>query len=276
MIELPEALAIARQMTKEIAGKRIAEGNKGNSPHKFAFSSGSAEEYEAIFRGKTVGESMGHGSAILTPIGDHHVLILGGGGERILFHQDERSLPKKRQLLLRFTDGAYLTVTVSGWGNTMLLPRAEYAQHRHVALHRTPPLTPGFTWKHFQGLLAQVDENSSKSVKYFAISEPGVLGIGNGCLQDILYHAKLHPRRRMVDTTASERRALYDAIQDTLARMVELGGRDSERDLYGNRGGYVRILDSRTRGQPCPVCKTAIEKAQYLGGAIYFCPTCQT
>jgi formamidopyrimidine-DNA glycosylase len=58
--------------------------------------------------------------------------------------------------------------------------------------------------------------------------------------------------------------------------MVELGGRYEERDLYGNRGGYVRLLDSKTKGSPCTVCGTTIEKAQYLGGAIYFCPTCQT
>lgn len=28
-------------------------------------------------------------------------------------------------------------------------------------------------------------------------------------------------------------------------------------------------------GQPCPRCRAPIEKASYLGGAIYFCPTCQ-
>jgi len=80
----------------------------------------------------------------------------------------------------------------------------------------------------------------------------------------------------MIDTTPKERRVLYDAIQTTLGHIVELGGRSSERDLYGKRGRYQRILDSKTKGQPCPTCGTEIEKAQYLGGAIYFCPTCQT
>ena len=46
MIELPEALVIARQMNEVLAGKRIAYGNRGNSTHKFAFSSGSSAEYE--------------------------------------------------------------------------------------------------------------------------------------------------------------------------------------------------------------------------------------
>jgi formamidopyrimidine-DNA glycosylase len=276
MIELPEALVIARQMNEELQGKRVAYGNRGNSPHKFAFSSGSSEEYAAILKDKTIGETTGHGSAILTTIEPDHVLVLGGGGERILLHQEERTLPKKYQLLLHFTDGTYLTVTISGWGNTMLLPRAKASDHRHVAISRITPLSEAFTWETFSGLFEEVDEGSSKSIKYFLISEPGVWGIGNGCLQDILYHARLHPRRKVVDIDEDEQRALYHAIRDTLTQMVKLGGRDSERDLYGNRGGYVRILDSRTKGKPCPECGTTIEKAQYLGGAIYFCPTCQT
>lgn len=54
------------KMNQELARKRIACGNRGNTPHKFAFSNGSSEEYAAIVRGKTMGESTGHGSAILT------------------------------------------------------------------------------------------------------------------------------------------------------------------------------------------------------------------
>jgi formamidopyrimidine-DNA glycosylase len=79
-----------------------------------------------------------------------------------------------------------------------------------------------------------------------------------------------------VDLSEDEVHALCEAIVGTLSQMVESGGRESERDLYGNRGGYVCILDSKTAGQLCPQCGTPIEKRQYLGGAIYDCPTRQT
>ena len=275
MIELPEALLIGQQMNDELAGKRIAYGNRGNADHKFAFNSGSTQDYEAILKGKTVGGSRGHGSAILTEIGSGHVLVLGGGGERILYHTDDLKLPKKHHLVLSFEGGSCLTVTVQGWGNTLLLPADKVGAHSHVALERIAPLTDAFTWEHFQGLFEASDPESAKSIKYLMISEPGVWGIGNGCLQDILFHARIHPKRRVADMSEDEQRALYHAIQGTLTRMVDLGGRDSERDLYGNRGGYVRILDSKTKGQPCPECGTAIENTQYLGGTVYFCTSCQ-
>jgi formamidopyrimidine-DNA glycosylase len=276
MIELPEASTIARQMSQELKGKQIAYGNRGNAAHKFAFSSGSPEEYAEIFQSRRMGETKGHGSAILASIEPDYVLVLGGGGERILYHQDKRTLPKKHHLLLHFEDGTYLTVTVQGWGNTLLLPQAEAGTHPHVQKGRIPPLEHAFTWDYFHQLLDQVDEDSATSIKYFIISEPGVWGIGNGYLQDILFRAKIHPRRRIIDVLDREKRALYDAIVGTLKQAVELGGRDTERDLYGNRGGYVSILSSKTKGQPCPECGTPIEKIQYLGGSCYLCPSCQT
>jgi formamidopyrimidine-DNA glycosylase len=57
--------------------------------------------------------------------------------------------------------------------------------------------------------------------------------------------------------------------------VIEKGGRYDEVDLYNQPGGYVRMMDSRSAGKPCPVCATPIEKIQYLGGACYFCPGCQ-
>lgn len=275
MIELPEALTIARQMSETLKGKRVASGVRGNSPHKFAFYNRPPEEYEAILRGKTMGEATGHGKLILANLEPDHVLILGDGGERILYHQSEKTLPKKHQFLLHFEDGTFLSVSVQGWGFAQLFHQSEVASHPYVDPARVSPLSDAFTYAYFQGLFGELEEEDSRSAKLFLISKPGVLGIGNGYLQDILFRAKIHPRRRVVDLAEAERRALYEAIRETLRQATDLGGRDTERDLHDRPGGYRKILDSRSVGQPCPECGTPIEKIQYLGGATYFCPRCQ-
>jgi formamidopyrimidine-DNA glycosylase len=41
-------------------------------------------------------------------------------------------------------------------------------------------------------------------------------------------------------------------------------------------GGYIRLMDNSAVGKPCPDCGRRVEKIQYLGGACYFCPKCQT
>ena len=57
--------------------------------------------------------------------------------------------------------------------------------------------------------------------------------------------------------------------------MVNLGGRNSEKDLFDSFGGYERLMHSKVANTPCPNCETLIVKKQYGGGSIYFCPECQ-
>lgn len=275
MIELPEAVTLARQINETLRGKRIAEGVRGNAPHKFAFYNHTPEEYAEILHGKTVGAARDHGGNILVDLEPGYIQALGGGGERILYHTDASTLPKKHQYLWRFEDDTYLTVSVQMWGSLQLLRPEELADHSHLGPARVSPLSEGFTRDYFLGLFDELEEDDARAIKYFIISKPSVWGVGNGYLHDILYRAKLHPRRRAVDVTASERAALYEAIIGVMRQATELGGRNDEHDLFNRVGGYQRTLDSRMAGQPCPECGAAIEKIQFLGGASYFCPHCQ-
>ncbi len=57
--------------------------------------------------------------------------------------------------------------------------------------------------------------------------------------------------------------------------MARQGGRDTEKDLFGNFGGYITLMSKNTVGKACPVCGGLIQKQAYMGGSIYFCPSCQ-
>jgi formamidopyrimidine-DNA glycosylase len=200
---------------------------------------------------------------------------LGGGGERILYHADGQCNPAKYQLLLRFDGGDCLSVTVQGWGCVQLVRRDELGNHPYVGKAGVSPLSDDFTYGYFSGLFAALAPGDPRSIKFFCISQPGLWGVGNGYLQDILFRARLHPRRRAGELGIGERQALYRAICATLQQAAALNGRDTERDLYNRPGCYRRILESSKVGRPCPTCGTPIEKIQFLGGAAYFCPRCQ-
>ena len=275
MIEIPEAAIIARQITEELKGRRIVSAERGNTPHKFAFYSGPPELYAALLPGKKVGKATEQANCIIVPAQPGYALVLGVGGERILYHPDDTTLPKKHHLLIGFEGGAYLSVVVQGWGSLSLLPLTQLDTHFELRKKGVSPLSEEFTWDYFKGLFEPLEKEDARSVKFFIISEPGVRGVGNGCLQDILFRARIHPRRRVVELSAKEKRALYKAVSQTLEQMVKEGGRDSELDLYGKPGNYRRILDSKSAGKPCPECGTRIKKEQFLGGAVYFCPKCQ-
>jgi formamidopyrimidine-DNA glycosylase len=275
VIELPEAVILARQIDHKLSGNRIVFGNQGNASHRFAFYSQTPQSYDTILEGTKISGATDHGSAILVSLEPDYALVLGGGGERILHHQSEATFPKKYHLLLQFHDDTRLTVTVQGWGNAMLLLQHEASAHPHVGESRVSPVSDVFTFKHMQHSLSALDKSDPRSIKYFLISDPGVWGVGNGYLQDILFRAKIHPRRRAVDLSQNERRALHQAIRETLGQAVDQRGRDTERDLYNQPGGYRCTMDRRSVGQPCSGCGTPIEKILYLGGACYICPQCQ-
>ncbi|MDO8055671.1 MAG: hypothetical protein Q6361_02315 [Candidatus Hermodarchaeota archaeon] len=280
MIELPEAITLARQIGADLKGKEIRSGIGGQTPHKFAFFDNKIPhaEFEKIVPGKTMGNSHAHGMAILTDLDPGYVLSLGCGGERIRYHSGVKTLPKKHQLKLNFHDDTYLTVTVSGWGEVRLLEASDLPNHPHLRHNAISPLSDKFTFEFFNGLFDTLPEDKrtqKTSAKYFIISEPGVYGVGNGCLHDILFQAKIHPKRQMLDLSTTERKVLYKSIRDTLSEMVKLGGRESEFDLFNQRGGYKLILHSKVVGESCPECGGLIQKIAYLGGSSYFCSSCQ-
>lgn len=72
-----------------------------------------------------------------------------------------------------------------------------------------------------------------------------------------------------------DKERMFDSVKETLDKMTELGGRDTEKDFFGNPGGYKSVLSSKTVAYPCPRCGGGITRKAYLGGNVYFCETCQ-
>jgi len=64
MMELPEAIALARQIDAELTGRMISRANCGNHPHKWAFYNRPQDEYASVLPGKRVGSAAGYGSHV--------------------------------------------------------------------------------------------------------------------------------------------------------------------------------------------------------------------
>jgi len=85
----------------------------------------------------------------------------------------------------------------------------------------------------------------------------------------------IHPKRKKSTITDFQKAELFHSLKVTLNKMTDMGGRDTEKDLFDCIGGYKTILSKNTFKNPCPNCGNTIVKEAYLGGAVYFCPTCQ-
>jgi formamidopyrimidine-DNA glycosylase len=161
------------------------------------------------------------------------------------------------------------------WGAIELYEQGREYEGKYVKGMRVTPVERGFTRAYFDGLIVAAGQGEKRSAKGLLTQDQLIPGLGNALAQDILFRARLHPRHPISDFNANQKQALYDAIRDTVAEVTAKGGRYDEFDLHGQPGGYVRVMDKHAAGCPCPRCGTLVEKIQYLGGACYFCPSCQ-
>ena len=102
-----------------------------------------------------------------------------------------------------------------------------------------------------------------------------VVGLSNSAFQDIIFRAKLHPKRKASELNQSERQILFDAIRFVLQERIRLKGKDQFYDLFGNQGSYAPAMGPNMKQRRCTECGTSIEKLSVGGGHIYLCPKCQ-
>jgi formamidopyrimidine-DNA glycosylase len=272
MIEIPEAYVIAQQLNLTVPGKVIRSVITAQSPHKFAWYSGDPAGYGGMLTGKTMGKSASLGGLVEIQVYDMDLLF--GDGINLRFHQSKEEQPLKHQLLIEFEDSTSISGTVAMYGGMWCFTRGSFDNPYHQGASVKPsPLGDGFDFNYFTGLFLPGLEKYS--LKAFLATEQRIPGLGNGVLQDILFRAKYHPKRKVNTLDSLEKENLFNAIKATLREMVRGGGRDTERDLFGNSGGYITLMSKNTIGKACTVCGTLIQKQAYMGGSIYFCPNCQ-
>lgn len=272
MIELPECAVLAGQMNRILTGKTVSSVTAGKSPHKFAFFRGDPQNYETLLHGKTVQKTVPIAGYVEISLGGERLLL--GEGVNIRYLTERDTVPEKHQLLVEFDDKTALVCTVQMYGGMWAYKKGENDNPYYtVAVEKPSPLSDEFNEAYFSALIA--GSKQTLNLKAFLATEQRIPGLGNGVLQDILFNAKLHPKRKLNSLSEKEKKDLYESIKKTLKKMADDGGRDTEKDIYGNPGGYLTVLSNKTAGQPCQVCGETILKETMMGGTVYICPGCQ-
>jgi len=273
VIEVPEAAVLAEQIKETVVGKKIKNVIAAHAQHKLAWYFGDPQEYKSLLTGKVISEATSYGGHVEITSG--RVKVLFSDGVNLRYYSKGEKLPDRHQLLLEFDDGSALVGRVQMYGGLSAFPEGENDNKYYlIAKEKPSPLSDDFDEIYFKSLF---DEGTEKlSLKAFLATEQRIPGLGNGVLQDILFNAKMHPKKKAGTLSAADRRLLFDSIKNTLSEMTAMGGRDTENDLFGEPGAYRTRLSKNTIGQPCPLCDTLIiEKEAYLGGSIYYCAGCQ-
>jgi formamidopyrimidine-DNA glycosylase len=272
MLEIPESRTISIQAGSKLMNRTITRVINATSPHKFAFYSGDPAGYAKLLTGRQVITTKGHGMFVDICC-DENICITIGEGTNMRYYTPFEQRPGKHQLLIEFDDNSCVACTVAMYGGIWAYKGQFDNPYYQLSINSISPLDDAFDESFFDTLFKSTAKDIS--LKALLATEQRIPGIGNGVLQDILFNAGMHPKRKKSTLSDFQKAELFHSLKATLNSMTESGGRDTEKDFFGHTGGYKTILSKNTLKDPCPNCGNAIVKEAYLGGAVYFCPVCQ-
>ncbi len=275
MPELPEVETIRRQLADHIGGRTIASARVLDP---LLVDPEDPAAFEQRLAGRSVRELRRTGKYLFIEFDDGEALAmhLRMTGQ-LLWTPGEPDEPTPyARAVLGIDDGSVVTFADSRrFGRAWFLPAGRSARTRAWG-QRTgvDAMSPRFTSRRLGASL----ERRTAAIKALILDQRIVAGVGNIYADEALFRARVHPRRPGGSLTPAEVRRLHRAIRDRLRMGIAVGGAsfDRYRDAHGSRGGMQDLfLVHRRQGEPCPRCRTTIEKGVVAQRGTYWCPKCQ-
>lgn len=215
------------------------------------------------------------GKFIVVTLNNYTLLIHLRMTGKFTLSKEEKVISSHERIQLRLSDGRVLHYEDQRkFGKWYLLPDPEI-KFKELGLE---PLSKEFNLKAFQQAL----KKSSQQVKPFLLNQRHIAGLGNIYVDEALWESKIHPARKVNSLSASEIKALHQAIPKVLEQGIahmgtSLGSKQANYfSVSGRRGGnQTQLKVFRREGLPCPRCQTEIIKITVAQRGTHLCPNCQ-
>ena len=112
-----------------------------------------------------------------------------------------------------------------------------------------------------------------RELRNLLMDDEFIAGIGNAYADEILWAAKLHPKRRVATLDEGEMDRLRGALHATLERAAEIVEKELPPQLGTKVRGHMTVRGRA--GEPCPRCGAKIVRTRHGRAEMYVCPRCQ-
>ena len=274
MPELPETETIARDLHRELSGRRITEVTVVRSD---VLREGSAADLAARTVGQAFVRAWRRAKLIVLELdsADRIVVQPRFTGALLL---SRGPLPENEApySTLRFAldDGRDLHYRdIRRLGTVAMMGPARFEQYSSAL--GIEPLDPAFTASHLSGIL----RGSRQAVKKVLMDQRVLVGVGNIYANEACWRARIDPSRSARTITPAEAAALHDGIVGVLTESIAARGTSFRdyRDAMGGRGDFERSLAVYGRGgEPCGRCGARLVETHAIDGrSTVLCARCQ-
>ncbi len=282
MPELPEVETVRRGLAPTMEGTVIAQADVNRPDLRWPFPPKMAER----LTGQTVLRLHRRSKYILAELSSHETLLvhLGMSGRMLIsgdplgqFVHDHPAPEKHDHVVLHMANGARITFNdPRRFGAMDLTDTATVDSHPLLAKLGPEPLGNTFN----EAYLVAALKGKNTPIKAALLDQRIVAGLGNIYVCEALYRARISPKRRAGQISATRVADLVPVIRDVIAEAIEAGG-SSLRDFRqtdGELGYFQHRFDVYDReGERCrtPDCTRTVTRIVQSGRSSFYCPLCQ-
>jgi formamidopyrimidine-DNA glycosylase len=257
MPELPDVEHYRRFFSEHAAGRVVSRVHADPTIVRNA----TPRRLDAALRGRRFEQPTRHGKWLIAWTDGPALLLHFGMTGDLVWSGDEPERHRHDRLILELAgDGELRYRNMRKLGGAWLAHDPEEVQ---AVLGPLGPDALGLDRRTILGLLAR----RRGGIKAALIDQTLLAGIGNLLADEILWQARLHPRRTIDSLTDRERSALVSSLRRVVRESVDYDYVPPKRSWLSHVRGH--------RDAVCPRCGTPLARAVVAGRTTYFCPRCQ-
>lgn len=258
MPELPDVEAYRRFFRRHAAGRKVRRVVVPDPP---SVRNATPAALDRALRGRRLEDPDRHGKWLICWTDGPALLLHFGMTGDLIWSGDEPERHRHDRVILELDRGEIRYRNMRKLGGVWLAhDRAEV----QGVLGDLGPDALSLSRRRFRELLSR----RRGAVKALLMDQRFIAGVGNLVADEVLWQARLHPRRPVHDLDPDERERLYDKLRSVLREAVE------RYDYVPRKRGWL----SHVRGLPgaaCPRCGAPLSRITAAGRTTYFCPACQ-
>ena len=219
------------------------------------------KNFKDALKGKRFESTRRHGKYLFVELEKKHMLIHFGMTGRLKYFKKASDDPEYDQVLFRFADGYHLAcISKRKLGKIGLIDSPDaFIEEKGLGPDALSIDLPE---------LADILEKAKSFIKSLLMNQRRIAGIGNIYSDEILFRARLHPRKKSDRLKEPDVKRLDRAIETVLHTAIDRKAKPDDLPT-----SY--LIPHRGKNGKCPRCGGDIKRIEVSGRNGWYCSRCQ-